>query len=148
MPSKMNETKAQIEARQKKARKARVAERRKGKVVKKAKKRSRSDFRGINPKNNIEPLSDEWYAQNEISNKHLQARHTRARDRRKNRKRLKKKGKRVIDPNLRLLEAGYQWAEETLDIKFKIPASKPREQKIVVNGNIALGLGIMASGMQ
>lgn len=59
-----------------------------------------------------------------------------------------KKGKSVVDPNLRLLEAGYQWAEETLDIKFKIPASKPREQKIVVNGNIALGLGIMASGMQ
>jgi len=59
-----------------------------------------------------------------------------------------KKGKRVIDPNLRLLEAGYQWSEANLDIKFKIPASKPRDQKIVVNGNIALGLGVLASGMQ
>jgi 2-oxoglutarate ferredoxin oxidoreductase subunit alpha len=59
-----------------------------------------------------------------------------------------KKGKSVVDPNLRLLEAGYQWAEANLDIKFKIPASKPHELQIVVNGNTALGLGVLASGMQ
>jgi 2-oxoglutarate ferredoxin oxidoreductase subunit alpha len=59
-----------------------------------------------------------------------------------------KKGKSVIDANLRLLEAGYQWAETNLDMKFRIPASKPREPQIVVNGNIALGLGVLASGME
>jgi 2-oxoglutarate ferredoxin oxidoreductase subunit alpha len=59
-----------------------------------------------------------------------------------------KKGKNVIDSNVRLLEAGYQWAEANLDMKFRIPASKPRQPQIVVNGNIALGLGVVASGME
>lgn len=59
-----------------------------------------------------------------------------------------KKGGDVINANLRLLEAGRAWAEANLDFKFKIPASKAREPKIVVNGNTALGLGVMASGMQ
>jgi 2-oxoglutarate ferredoxin oxidoreductase subunit alpha len=59
-----------------------------------------------------------------------------------------KKGKNVIDANVRLLEAGYEWAETNLDIKFRIPATKPRQPQIVVNGNIALGLGVLASGME
>ncbi len=59
-----------------------------------------------------------------------------------------KKGERVIDANLRLVEAGCEWAEANLDVKFRIPASKPREPQIVVNGNIALGLGVLASGMK
>ncbi len=59
-----------------------------------------------------------------------------------------KKDASVIGANVRLLEAGHQWAEENLDIKFRIPASKPREPQIVVNGNIALGLGVLASGME
>ena len=59
-----------------------------------------------------------------------------------------KKGKSVVDANLRLLEAGSGWAEANLDIKFRIPTSKPREPQIVVNGNTALGLGVLASGMQ
>jgi 2-oxoglutarate ferredoxin oxidoreductase subunit alpha len=54
----------------------------------------------------------------------------------------------VIDANVRLLEAGYAWAEANLDLKFRIPASKAREPQIVVNGNIALGLGVLASGME
>ena len=58
------------------------------------------------------------------------------------------KGEAVIDANLRLLEAGYEWAEANLDLKFRIPAPKPREPQIVVNGNIALGLGVLASGME
>ena len=59
-----------------------------------------------------------------------------------------KKGDSVIDTNLRLLEAGHEWAKANLDIKFAIPSSKPREPQIVVNGNTALGLGVLASGMQ
>jgi 2-oxoglutarate ferredoxin oxidoreductase subunit alpha len=59
-----------------------------------------------------------------------------------------KKDERVIDANLRLLEAGCEWAAANLDIKFAISATKPREPRIVVNGNIALGLGVVASGMQ
>ncbi|MFQ5617929.1 MAG: 2-oxoacid:acceptor oxidoreductase subunit alpha [Rhodospirillales bacterium] len=59
-----------------------------------------------------------------------------------------KKADAVIRDNIRLLEAGHEWAEATLDIKFRIPPSEMREPQIVVNGNIALGLGVMASGME
>ena len=58
------------------------------------------------------------------------------------------KNKGIIDANVRLLEAGYEWAETNLDIKFRIPSIKAREPQIVVNGNIALGLGVLASGME
>lgn len=59
-----------------------------------------------------------------------------------------KKAQAIIDNNIMLLEAGHAWAEENLDIKFRIPASPQSERQIVVNGNIALSLGIMASGME
>jgi len=59
-----------------------------------------------------------------------------------------KKGEIVVAANRRLLEAGWAWAEDNLDIKYKIPASPAKEPKIVVNGNTALGLGVLASGME
>ncbi|MCH7485993.1 MAG: 2-oxoacid:acceptor oxidoreductase subunit alpha [Proteobacteria bacterium] len=59
-----------------------------------------------------------------------------------------KKGDSVIANNVTLMEVGYEWAEANLDIKFRVPPSKLRQPQIVVNGNIALGLGVMASGME
>ncbi len=59
-----------------------------------------------------------------------------------------KKAEAVIRDNITLLEAGHEWADANLDIRFRIPPSKVSEPQIVVNGNIALGLGIMASGME
>jgi 2-oxoglutarate ferredoxin oxidoreductase subunit alpha len=59
-----------------------------------------------------------------------------------------KKGASVIKPNVRLLEAGYDWAEQNLDLKFRIPAERASEPQIVVNGNTALALGVLASGME
>jgi 2-oxoglutarate/2-oxoacid ferredoxin oxidoreductase subunit alpha len=59
-----------------------------------------------------------------------------------------KKGGSIIETNVKLLEAGYDWAEQNLDFKFRIPASRPTEPQIVVNGNTALALGILASGME
>ena len=61
---------------------------------------------------------------------------------------FEKKGEAVIKPNVALLEAGAVWAEANLDFKFRIPATKSTEAQIVVNGNTAMALGIMASGMQ
>ncbi len=61
---------------------------------------------------------------------------------------FRKKDEKVIDINLELLNAGYAWAEENLDLKFTIAASRPREPQIVVNGNTALALGVVASGME
>ncbi len=60
---------------------------------------------------------------------------------------FRKKGDKVIEPNLKLLESGYNWAEENLDFKYEIPATAITEPQIVVNGNVAVGMGIMASGM-
>ncbi|MBT3767066.1 MAG: 2-oxoacid:acceptor oxidoreductase subunit alpha [Rhodospirillaceae bacterium] len=59
-----------------------------------------------------------------------------------------KKSDRIISDNVKLLEAGHEWAEINLDIKYRIPPSEIQKPQIVVNGNIALGLGVMASGME
>jgi len=61
---------------------------------------------------------------------------------------LKKKDRKVIVANQGLLDAGFAWAEENLDLKFSIPAVKATEPQIVVNGNTALALGVLASGME
>ncbi len=58
------------------------------------------------------------------------------------------KSQAIIDSNIKLLDAGYAWAEEFLDFKFEIPASENDDAQIVVNGNQALALGVMASGME
>lgn len=58
-----------------------------------------------------------------------------------------KKGEKVIKPNIDLLEAGYDWAEKNLDFKFEIPSAGITKPQIVVNGNQAIALGVVASGM-
>jgi len=58
-----------------------------------------------------------------------------------------KKDPKVIKVNQGLLEAGYAWAEQNLDFKYRIPAVRATEPQIVVNGNTALALGVLASGM-
>src|SRR6478672_7215012 len=59
-----------------------------------------------------------------------------------------KKEQRVIDTNVRLLEAGWKWAEANLDFKYRIPAERSTEPQIVINGNTALALGVLVSGME
>ena len=59
-----------------------------------------------------------------------------------------KKDRSVVDANVKLLEAGYKWAGANLDFRFRIPAVRATEPQIVVNGNTALALGILASGME
>ena len=59
-----------------------------------------------------------------------------------------KKDKRVVEANVKLLEAGWNWAEAHLDFKYEIPAVRASEPQIVVNGNTALALGVLASGME
>ena len=59
-----------------------------------------------------------------------------------------KKSAKVISSNIQLLEAGYNWAEENLDFRFRVPSAGIKEPQIVVNGNTAIGLGVMASGME
>jgi 2-oxoglutarate ferredoxin oxidoreductase subunit alpha len=59
-----------------------------------------------------------------------------------------KKDQSVIDANVRLLHAGQTWAAEHLDFCFRIPAVRSADPQIVVNGNTALALGVLASGME
>jgi 2-oxoglutarate/2-oxoacid ferredoxin oxidoreductase subunit alpha len=59
-----------------------------------------------------------------------------------------KKDKSVVEANVRLLDAGHQWAEANLDFKYRIPATRSTVPQIVVNGNTALALGVLASGME
>ncbi len=61
---------------------------------------------------------------------------------------FRKKGATVINPNIGLLEAGYEWAADNLDIHYQIPPAKVTESQIVINGNVAIGMGVMASGME
>ena len=59
-----------------------------------------------------------------------------------------KKDRSVVDQNILLLEAGKKWAEANLDFCYSIPATRATEPQIVVNGNTALALGVLSSGME
>ena len=59
-----------------------------------------------------------------------------------------KKDASVIQTNIKLLNAGYEWAETNLELKYRIPATRSTEPQIVTDGNTALALGVLASGME
>ena len=59
-----------------------------------------------------------------------------------------KKDASVIRSNVKLLDAGHEWAEANLDFKYRIPAVRSEVPQIVINGNTALALGVLASGME
>jgi 2-oxoglutarate ferredoxin oxidoreductase subunit alpha len=65
---------------------------------------------------------------------------------------FRKKGDKVIGVNQRLMEGGWEFARDNLDFCYQIPAKEDGESRarrfIVTNGNTALGLGVMASGME
>src|SRR3954454_12341919 len=58
-----------------------------------------------------------------------------------------KKDKAIIQINIELLEAGWNWADANLEFRYAIPAERATEPKLVINGNTALALGVLASGM-
>lgn len=63
-------------------------------------------------------------------------------------KRFARKGGAAVERNLALLEGGYRWGVENAPHRFRIPAQPAREALVVMNGNQALGLGIMAAGIE
>jgi 2-oxoglutarate ferredoxin oxidoreductase subunit alpha len=62
---------------------------------------------------------------------------------------FKKKSEKVIKINHDLFDAGYAFAKENLDYAFEIPTVEEHrlESAIVINGNTAAGLGVMAAGI-
>jgi len=61
-----------------------------------------------------------------------------------------RKSAEVIKANHELFNAGYAFARENVDYHFEVPpyTEDTEQQKVVVNGNTAVGLGVMASGME
>lgn len=61
---------------------------------------------------------------------------------------FRKKSSAVVDLNLTLLRAGYEWAFHHLDLRFDIPAMEQVGEQVVMNGNEALGFGVLAAGIE
>lgn len=61
---------------------------------------------------------------------------------------FRKKSQEVIDSNLQLLHAGYSWAEKNLDFQYDIPVIETDEDLVVMNGNEAIGMGVLAAGIE
>ncbi len=65
---------------------------------------------------------------------------------------FKHKGEKVVKPNQDLFNSGYNFAKNNLEYFFDIPpyegAQEELDKVIVTNGNTAVGLGVMASGME
>jgi len=59
-----------------------------------------------------------------------------------------KKDQKVVKTNTDLLEAGWHWADANLDSHYWIPPARVTQPQLVVNGNTALALGVLASGME
>lgn len=58
------------------------------------------------------------------------------------------KSRAIIEKNWALLDLGVRWASENVDFRIEIPTMPPDEALVVMNGNEALALGAIASGME
>src|SRR3990167_2841187 len=61
---------------------------------------------------------------------------------------FRKKASALYDTNVALLELGHQWAEEHLDFRIDVPAVASDRPMMVMNGNQAIAIGSIASGME
>lgn len=61
---------------------------------------------------------------------------------------FRKKSDAIINSNIELLNAGFKWASANLDFQYEIPVIESNEEMVVMNGNEAIGLGVLASGME
>lgn len=60
---------------------------------------------------------------------------------------FRKKNSEIIQNNLDLLHAGYQWAQASLDLSYSITPKPSENDMVVMNGNEAISLGVMAAGI-
>lgn len=59
-----------------------------------------------------------------------------------------RKGEKVVEMNQKLIRAGWDFAAEKLDLAFEVPPWENDKPLVVMNGNQATGLGVMAAGME
>lgn len=60
---------------------------------------------------------------------------------------FRKKAQDITDRNVALLQAGYDWASENLGFGFEVPPTGDDRPHVVMNGNEAIAMGGVASGM-
>ena len=61
---------------------------------------------------------------------------------------FRKKSEEVFQRNVALMRLGYEWAEAHLDFRVEVPTRPADGALVVMNGNEALGMGALASGME
>jgi len=60
---------------------------------------------------------------------------------------FRKKAQEITDRNVALLQAGYDWATENLGFGWEVPSTGDERPHVVMNGNEAIAMGGVASGM-
>lgn len=60
---------------------------------------------------------------------------------------FRKKSAKVYEKNVALLDLGATWADANLDFRIDVPARPSDQPMVVMNGNEAIGMGAVASGM-
>jgi 2-oxoglutarate ferredoxin oxidoreductase subunit alpha len=63
-------------------------------------------------------------------------------------RRLGKKGEKVVAANVALVRAGFDWGRRHIDFRYHVPPNPDAEPMVVMNGNQAVALGIMAAGIE
>jgi 2-oxoglutarate ferredoxin oxidoreductase subunit alpha len=61
---------------------------------------------------------------------------------------FRKKGEEVVATNQALVRGGWDFAAERIDLAFEVPPRPATAPQVVMNGNQAAGLGILAAGME
>ncbi len=61
---------------------------------------------------------------------------------------FRKKSQKIVDVNHALLAMGYDWAEGNLDFRVEVAPRPGEKDMVVMNGNQAVALGAVASGME
>jgi 2-oxoglutarate ferredoxin oxidoreductase subunit alpha len=61
---------------------------------------------------------------------------------------FKRKGEKVIESNQRLLRGGVEFAKKHVPFCYDVPPTPEKNELLVMNGNQALGLGVMAAGIE
>jgi len=61
---------------------------------------------------------------------------------------FRKKSKEIYETNVALLDLGWQWADEHLELEVDVPVQPAGEPMVVMNGNQALAMGAIAAGLE
>lgn len=61
---------------------------------------------------------------------------------------FRKKGEKVIALNHALFNAGVEFADRHVNVRYEVPRAPDRGQMLVLNGNQAVGVGVMAAGIE